>query len=166
MVAGHPFHVAFEGIATHLGGRSSSGNDGNAPADGEPDPIANRVTEPENADSTLADEITKYVYSKRTIYNNNNAGIEEKIDAGYTYSELDNYRARTKSGNGLTVLSEDAEINEYLGAPRRSAPGASLAVIVALNIGAVGTHTPMPLDLGLPLLPAEIAKNAVVTQLD
>ncbi|KAJ2445886.1 hypothetical protein IWW46_001252, partial [Coemansia sp. RSA 2440] len=160
MVAGHPFHVAFEGIATHLGGRSSSGNDGNAPADGEPDPIANRVAEPENADSTLADEITKYVYSKRTIYNNNNAGIEEKIDAGYTYSELDNYRARTKSGNGLTVLSEDAEINEYLGAPRR------LGSVVALNIGAVGTHTPMPLDLGLPLLPAEIAKNAVGTQLD
>ncbi|KAJ2295798.1 hypothetical protein IW139_003674, partial [Coemansia sp. RSA 353] len=127
MVAGHPFHVAFEGIATHLGGRSSSGNDGNAPADGEPDPIANRVAEPDNADSTLADEITKYVYSKRTIYNNN-AGIEENIDAGYTYSELDNYRARTKPGNGLTVLSEDTEINEYLGAPRRSAPDAALAV--------------------------------------
>ncbi|KAJ1745105.1 hypothetical protein LPJ58_006341, partial [Coemansia sp. RSA 1591] len=114
MVAGHPFRVAFDGIATHLGGRSSSGNDDDAPADGEPNPMANRVAEPDNADSTLADEITKYVYSKRTIYNNN-AGIEENIDAGYTYSELDNYRARTKSGNGLTVLSEDAEINEYLG---------------------------------------------------
>ncbi|KAJ2171414.1 hypothetical protein GGH16_002867, partial [Coemansia sp. RSA 560] len=127
MVAGHPFHVAFDGIATHLGGRSSSGNDDDAPADGEPNPMANRVAEPDNADSTLADEITKYVYSKRTIYNNN-AGIEESIDAGYTYSELDNYRARTKSGNGLTVLSEDAVINEYLGAPRRSAPDAALAV--------------------------------------
>ncbi|KAJ2838761.1 S-methyl-5-thioadenosine phosphorylase [Coemansia erecta] len=127
MVAGHPFHVAFDGIATHLGGRSSSGNDDDAPADGEPNPMANRVAEPDNADSTLADEITKYVYSKRTIYNNN-AGIEENIDAGYTYSELDNYRARTKSGNGLTVLSEDAVINEYLGAPRRSAPDAALAV--------------------------------------
>ncbi|KAJ1858501.1 hypothetical protein GGH12_002830 [Coemansia sp. RSA 1822] len=163
-------------------GSSSSGNDDDAPADGEPDPMANRVAEPENTDSTLADEITKYVYSTRTITDDdNNAGIEENIDAGYTYSELDNYRARTKSGNGLTVLNEDAEINEYLGAPRRSVPDAapglgatsanldlwpaSSGSVVALDIGAVGTHTPMPLDLGLPSLPAETAKNAVVTQL-
>ncbi|KAJ2347796.1 hypothetical protein IWW50_005229 [Coemansia erecta] len=161
------------------GGDSKDGDE--APEAGEPDPMANRVAEPDNGDSTLGDEITSYVFSTRTITDeNDNAGIEENLDAGFTYSELDNYRMRTKASNGLTVLSDDGELNEYLGAPRRSALDAPLALgaasanldlwpassgsAVAIDVGSDDSHTPEPLDLGLPPPPAE-TKDAVVTQL-
>ncbi|KAJ2649146.1 hypothetical protein IWW40_003408 [Coemansia sp. RSA 1250] len=160
---------------------------------GEPDPMANRVAEVDGADgaggadSTLPDEITSYVYTTRTVIDDDNGDAEPNLDAGYTYSELDDYRSRAKSGHGLTVLSDDSEINEYLGGARKPALDASLALggaddhrlgingnldlwpassgsPVPVDVGTDGSHTPLPLDLGLPPAPSEPAKDAIVTQ--
>ncbi|KAJ2786674.1 hypothetical protein H4R21_007167, partial [Coemansia helicoidea] len=108
-----------------------AGGDAAAPA-GEPDPAADRAASTVEDDG--ADEVTSYVFATHTVtgnYDPAGAAFEANLDAGYTYSELGGFRAHSRASNGLTVLSEDNEINEYLGNTRRP-PG--LDVPLSLNV--------------------------------
>ncbi|KAJ2364328.1 hypothetical protein IW150_006510, partial [Coemansia sp. RSA 2607] len=72
---------------------------------GEPDPAANRAATGED-DNTLADEITSYVYTTHTVTEDDDDGDGANLDGSFAYSELDDYRRRTKPA-GLVVLSDD-----------------------------------------------------------
>ncbi|KAJ1734396.1 hypothetical protein LPJ61_001091 [Coemansia biformis] len=178
-------------------GQGAGGSDDNdaQPAE-EPDPVANRAA---NADGAAADgdadEVTSYVFTTRTVTDDDAgaAALETNLDAGFTYSELGGYRPHRKASNGLTVLSEDNEINEYLGNTRRP-PGLDVPISFDMDdpllashhqasgdnadlwpastgstsIGAAGASARAPLDLGLPsALPEATPAHAggVVTQL-
>ncbi|KAJ1906556.1 hypothetical protein LPJ81_001290 [Coemansia sp. IMI 209127] len=95
------------------------GNESNEPqGPGEPDPLSSQDPDSNgNGDSTMAEEVTSFVFSTRTITEENDiADGDASLDAGFTYNEPDDYRGRVKkASNGLTVLSDDNEISEYMG---------------------------------------------------
>ncbi|KAJ2078240.1 S-methyl-5-thioadenosine phosphorylase, partial [Coemansia sp. S142-1] len=45
---------------------------------------------------------------------------EADLDDGFTYNDADDYRSRRKSTNGLTVLSDETMISEYLGSFKKT----------------------------------------------
>ncbi|KAJ2543118.1 hypothetical protein EV175_006005 [Coemansia sp. RSA 1933] len=97
--------------------RAGGGTSGEQMGPGEPDPLSSQDPEPNgNADSTLAEEITSFVFSTRTITEeDDNVEGGAILDGGFAYSEPDDYKGWIKkTGDGLTVLSDDNEISEYM----------------------------------------------------
>ncbi|KAJ1993123.1 hypothetical protein GGI26_001999 [Coemansia sp. RSA 1358] len=109
---------------------ASNGDGDDTHQPGEPDPFANVDSSPsDGADSTLPNEITSFVFTTRTVTEDDDAVTSDpNLDAGFTYSELDDYKARSKPSNGLTVLSDDNEINEYLGGYTKHTTGADTPI--------------------------------------
>ncbi|KAJ1939442.1 hypothetical protein GGF37_004398 [Kickxella alabastrina] len=132
---------------------SGSGSADDSDADGSPqqaeaDPVArNHKDVVEDDESTLPDEITSYVYITRTITEDDDdiGNFGNNPDGDYSYSEIDNYRSRIKGSNGLTVLSEENKINEYLGSyKKKSNAGSTAAHLDVNNMQPLATHfTPM-----------------------
>ncbi|KAJ2895512.1 hypothetical protein IWW38_002289 [Coemansia aciculifera] len=101
--------------------KSTNGDD-DAQPDGEADPAAaNRAQDGDDkTTSFLPDEITSYVYTTHTITEDDEADRAEiNLDDGFTY-DLDDYKSRRKSSNGLTVLSDETLISEYLGSFKKT----------------------------------------------
>ncbi|KAJ2701197.1 hypothetical protein H4R19_005425, partial [Coemansia spiralis] len=188
VTVGHPLDLARD-----RSDGQGAGADDAVPA-GEPDPAANRAGGAVDDDG--ADEVTSYVFTTRTITSDDDpaaAALETNLDAGLTYSELGGFRGRSKASNGLTVLSEDNEINEYLGNTRRP-PGLDVPVSFDMDdpllaaqhrtstdnidmwpastgsaaIHVAGASASAPLDLGLPPAPPDAPggrTDGVVTQI-
>ncbi|KAJ2664515.1 hypothetical protein IWW48_000768 [Coemansia sp. RSA 1200] len=101
-------------------------NDGSNPQlPGEPDPFSSQKPySNNNADSTLPEEITSFVFSTRTVTEDEDfIGGDGNLDAGFAYSEADDYRGRVKpTTNGFSVLSDDNEISQYLGGLTKHSP--------------------------------------------
>ncbi|KAJ2008238.1 hypothetical protein GGI04_001226 [Coemansia thaxteri] len=106
-----------------------AGGSDDAQADGEADPVANRASSGKGDDDvSLPDEITSYVYTTRTIVEDGADGDEANPDDGFTYNDVDDYKSRRKSSNGLTVLSDETDISEYLGSFKKL-PGGPITSI-------------------------------------
>ncbi|KAJ1719388.1 hypothetical protein LPJ53_005843 [Coemansia erecta] len=131
--------VAADEAAGHP--RSSEGDTdtSEAPEPGEPDPVANRA-ESGADDSTLPDEITSYVFTTHTVTEEDSDDDGANLDHGFSYSELDDYRSRTKPATGL-VISDDG----YLGTRRKP----------------LGVDAPIPFDFDdtLPLATPHMTPN-------
>ncbi|KAJ1666004.1 hypothetical protein IW140_000570 [Coemansia sp. RSA 1813] len=116
---GKPTDLARDEDDSSGGEKARVGVDSNEPQPpGEPDPMSSQDPASNgNADNTMAEEITSFVFSTRTITEENDvADGVANLDAGFTYNEPDDYRGRVKkTGNGFTVLSDDNEISEYMG---------------------------------------------------
>ncbi|KAJ1813118.1 hypothetical protein LPJ56_003576 [Coemansia sp. RSA 2599] len=124
---GRPRHSAGSGDAS-TGDGAAQGQEQE-----EADPMANRAenTGGQSADSSLPDEITSFVYTTRTITDDDDDGDGDAaangLDRGFTYSELDDYRSRSKATNGLTVMGDETELDAYLGTHRKQ-PGADTPI--------------------------------------
>ncbi|KAJ2834221.1 hypothetical protein GGI24_000501 [Coemansia furcata] len=175
VTVGEPVDLTHEGDSA-----ASTNNDDDAQPGGEADPIAGRVhVENDEATSSLPDEITSYVYTTHTITEDDADRAEVDLDDGFTYNDADVYRSRKKSGNGLTVLSDETMISEYLGSFKKTLgpsipfnaddtlplathhlltddnldmwPSSSGPTLLGIDISAgENTRAVVPLDLGLP----------------
>ncbi|KAJ2012779.1 hypothetical protein IWW57_006226 [Coemansia sp. S610] len=107
-------------LASNDGSAQASSDDGAQPG-GEADPVAGRAqVENGEATSSLPDEVTSFVYTTHTITEDDADRAEVDLDDGFTFNDLDDYRSRRVSSNGLTVLSDDTMISEYLGSFRKT----------------------------------------------
>ncbi|KAJ2583089.1 hypothetical protein GGH95_001183 [Coemansia sp. RSA 1836] len=96
-------------------------DDDDAQPAGEADPAAVKAQDGDGgATSSLADEITSYVYTTHTITEDDADRAEANLDDGFTYNDVDDYKSRRKTSNGLTVLSDDTMISEYLGSFKKT----------------------------------------------
>ncbi|KAJ1824116.1 hypothetical protein LPJ60_001005 [Coemansia sp. RSA 2675] len=102
-------------------GSAQASSDDDAQPGGEADPVAGRAqVENGEATSSLPDEVTSFVYTTHTITEDDADRAEVDLDDGFTFNDLDDYRSRRASSNGLTVLSDDTMISEYLGSFRKT----------------------------------------------
>ncbi|KAJ2846863.1 hypothetical protein J3B02_004301 [Coemansia erecta] len=101
----------------------------------EADPMANRAEDAsgQTTGSSLPDEITSFVFTTRTITDDDDDGdgdgdaAANALDRSFTYSEIEDYRSRSKASNGLTVMGDENEVGEYLGTHRKQ-PGADAPI--------------------------------------
>ncbi|KAJ2228575.1 hypothetical protein H4R99_005967 [Coemansia sp. RSA 1722] len=121
-----------DGRPRHTADDSESSDGDGASQQQEADPMANRVEDAggqSSSGSSLGDEITSFVYTTRTITDDDDDGdaAANGLDRGFTYSELDDYRSRSKATNGLTIMGDEGEVGEYLGT-RRKQPSADAPI--------------------------------------
>ncbi|KAJ2096263.1 hypothetical protein GGI09_004445 [Coemansia sp. S100] len=117
VTVGKPVDLTSNEDPTH-----SSSTDGDEEPEGEADPVAGKA-QVENGEITttiIPDEITSFVYTTHTITEDDADRAEADLDDGFTYNDADDYRSRRKSTNGLTVLSDETMISEYLGSFKKT----------------------------------------------
>ncbi|KAJ1878311.1 hypothetical protein LPJ71_011013 [Coemansia sp. S17] len=117
VTVGKPVDLTSNDDSTH-----SSSTDGDEEPEGEADPVAGKaqVENGETTTTSIPDEITSFVYTTHTITEDDADRAEADLDDGFTYNDADDYRSRRKSTNGLTVLSDETMISEYLGSFKKT----------------------------------------------